>query len=187
MEIDSSVYQSIMDAVLKSGPSAFLPSVTAMVKNAFLLALPQTVSVMGREDAHLLFTHPILPAKTAVIFPSDDETVQRLRQRVDHRVREAYVDLLAEFLESCVSNPLPFKAVETIVKIGTCPPEEPIHDSHQIRLASSIQNLFVACDHDLAGAVLNHNIFDLYVGVQGWWYIPWLDNAAARERSKPHA
>jgi hypothetical protein len=183
--IDLSGYQPLMDAVSNTGPSSFLPSVMAMIKSCFLRALMKH-NFAGASP------HPVLPAETAVMLPSDETTQD---SKMHHRVAEASIHLLAEFLESCISDPLQWKATETVKRIYDESPCGQVHEAHQIRLALAIRHSFASSGEDLATAVIEKKMFDLYAGVKpksAWIFfpprpderIPWLENSDACETIK---
>ncbi|KAJ7128561.1 hypothetical protein C8R44DRAFT_979219 [Mycena epipterygia] len=132
-----------------------------------------------------------VPLDSAVVLPNVPEENKDFtqQQRVDLQLSEA-IDLLAEFLESCASEPLPFKAAETVNKIRNRHPWGPIRKNHQARLAVSMQGALAISGHEgLAAAVINKGIFEVYAQWKHldsslWYGTPWLENAAARETIK---
>ncbi|KAJ7128574.1 hypothetical protein C8R44DRAFT_909834 [Mycena epipterygia] len=119
----------------------------------------------------------------------EDLTLQRSVD-VDFRNSEFYINLLAEFIEYCISDPLPFKAAEAVNKIRNAHPWGLIRENHQTRLAVSMQGaLAISGREDLAAAVINKGIFEVYAQWKHfdgslWYGTPWLENAAARETIK---
>ncbi|KAJ7115423.1 hypothetical protein C8R44DRAFT_794628 [Mycena epipterygia] len=186
---DPSRYQPLMDAMWTTAASSFLPSVRTMVKHAFLGGLRYRPD----ENWISLLNHPVLPVDTltAVVFTPEEAIEYPERwQTMGLRISEAYVHLLAEFLESCITDPLPFNAAETIQIIGrdkNNSPSGPIHETHQTSLAKSIQHSFATAGREaLAAAVINTQIFEVYVrpSRSDEDLTPWLENATARETIK---
>ncbi|KAJ7157709.1 hypothetical protein C8R43DRAFT_405093 [Mycena crocata] len=186
---DPSIYQSIIDALQRTGSSqeTFLPSLIAMIKNAFLKSLlPSPGSARNERDYDptLYFTHPVLPIETAVVLPSDPDF---LGLAMDDRICEGQIQILAEFLESCVQKPLPYKAVETIQAINIAAPCKPIHETHQLRLTNALRLVSRAEDcMALADEVVQSSIFYVYaehLHLANPYdpYCAWLDNDSARE------
>ncbi|KAJ7020869.1 hypothetical protein C8F04DRAFT_1142441 [Mycena alexandri] len=84
-----------------------------------------------------------------------------LREKMHHMAAETRIHILTEFMESCASSHLPFKAVETIQHIGvlSLDPQLAIHPSCQRRFATAVKTLFDAGDlgdrDELLRAIVN--------------------------------
>jgi hypothetical protein len=154
---------------------------------------------MMSEDLTSRLKHPILPAETC--FPGyvdrlPQETSQEHHQRLwtvlQNRCMEGNLNILTEFIESCCSSHLPFKAADTLERTGELFPESAVHSTHQLRFATAVKNMFKAGveDNDRHGvlhAIINLGWFDVYGSSArrpDTKYFAWLENAEARESLK---
>ncbi|KAJ6542880.1 hypothetical protein B0H19DRAFT_1310917 [Mycena capillaripes] len=152
--------------------------------------------------------HPAFPTETAVKIPDEflamqenDEIAASKRwilYRFKHRrVAEATLNIIAEYLEHCTSEVLPYNAVKTLDVMSTwLLLQTPIHPTHQIRLANSIHTIAIAGQFvELLDGIVSLTCWSLYA--EGYKtaeqvkelrdtgsYYPWLDNPIALERIK---
>ncbi|KAJ7652753.1 hypothetical protein DFH06DRAFT_533606 [Mycena polygramma] len=131
-----------------------------------------------------------------------------LRKIGFHRLSEPCLGIVAEYLEHCTSNALPYKAEETLRKITHAvylTPAEPINHNLQMRLANCIQSLFAAATNmGLLDEIVTCPLWTVYgAGLKAkeevevrrrqfdrlpddprhrFW--PWLDNTEARRKIK---
>ncbi|KAJ7127799.1 hypothetical protein C8R44DRAFT_733222 [Mycena epipterygia] len=153
------------------------------------------------------FDRDIFPADTAIPLPDEplSDKGPDLDRLVDHRVSEACLNLVVDYLEHCVFGALPYNAVQTLDKmidrgVGTC--NTLIHPTHQMRLANSIHRVFTdGQTTDLLDAIVNWRCWSLYTDVntehevrahretlrssEPWSVeplLPWLDNPTARQK-----
>ncbi|KAF7350193.1 hypothetical protein MVEN_01322200 [Mycena venus] len=177
-------YQTVLEAVTKVGsfesPVAF--SVLVIIKALVISSL---------DDLSDSVAHSVLPADTAIIMPADSYLA--LQEILDNRKLEAHVALLAEFLDSCSADFMPYKAVKTLQYISDFihAPRAPIHESHQLRLASGIERIFDidnSCGVRLLEAIINSScLFNLYAEQPAHHQLnqhAWLENAPARMKMK---
>jgi hypothetical protein len=94
------------------------------------------------EDLLSLFNDPRFPHDTAVQLPHDFLTMDPQQRKatyrdfMKHRVRETRIAILAELLEYCTSDVLPYHTAVEIISQWI--PRSAIHPIHQVRLASSV-------------------------------------------------
>jgi hypothetical protein len=138
--------ERILDALSQAQSSAITPSVITMAKMAVLAALDTPSPNMMSEDLTSRLKHPILPAET--FFPGyvdrvPQETSQEHHQRLwtvlQNRCMEGNLNILTEFIESCCSSHLPFKAADTLERTGELFPESAVHSTHQLRFATAVK------------------------------------------------
>ncbi|KAJ7455491.1 hypothetical protein FB451DRAFT_1143803 [Mycena latifolia] len=159
------------------------------------------------EEALPWFDRDIFPADTAIPLPDEPLSIKGpdLDRLVDHRVSEACLNLVVDYLEHCVSGALPYNAVQTLDKmidrgVGIC--GTLIHPTHQMRLANSIHRVFTGGrTTDLLDAIVNWRCWALYTDVntedevrahreilrssEPWPVeplLPWLDNPITRQK-----
>jgi hypothetical protein len=171
------VLEAVNNVGSSESPVAF--SVVALMKSSVVCSLKD-------------FTNPLLPTETAV-----NNAISR-DFAYDRRL-EAQIALLAEFLEGCNANFMPYEAVETvrgIIKIIPVP-RAAVHESHQLRLANGL-HWASNCDNgvELLEAIVSGQIFNLYVGLPdtdpvrfadpspGRPHHAWLENPLARGKIK---
>ncbi|KAJ6556167.1 hypothetical protein B0H19DRAFT_140138 [Mycena capillaripes] len=181
--------------------SQITTSIVLLLKSR--IASAQFVSDNGTiGDGLACFKDSIFPMESAIMIP-DQVLSANAEERISAaywlalyecmacRKDEAQIVSLAEFLEQCNSDELPYEAVETVKNIAMEPNKGSVHPKHQIRLANSVQANFVA--HGVTGilnAVINCRCWNLYaeepngrLGVAQFdsrW--PWLDNPAAHRK-----
>jgi hypothetical protein len=107
---------------------------------------------------------------------------------------EGRLDTLSEFIEHCCLPELPFKALDTIRRIGSFMFRSTCHATHQFRFATAVKKLFNSSDiHDdrveLLNQILNLKLFNAYVpNPRGSWSglaaVNWLDSTEARDTLK---
>ncbi|KAJ6509117.1 hypothetical protein DFH09DRAFT_1334327 [Mycena vulgaris] len=160
--------------------SSWTFSTVAMVKTKILDSVGQPTG-----DAVM---HRLLPKETAVVFDVKDigtgENEYNVQVSLRHRVIEAKIALLAEFLDDCTPKS---KAASTIRHIGTGIPRSKIHEIHQTRLAASMYRVSTSddpFDAQLLDAIVDCRMFDLYAGLPDMHgdnlRQTWLANANAR-------
>jgi hypothetical protein len=196
LTISSKHFQPILDvdAITNLHPSPLTSSATALCKTVLVNTLEHSAfsNPLG---------HPLLPTKTAIAFPDElpDEDPLSEARRYDYfrraRIFEAIFICLAEFLDSCTSNFTPYKATNTIRRIGSilsapyhpydmsAPYATPIHDIHQLRLAGSMHRMFKSDNPqaiDLLDVTIACRMFDVYAGSAPPSSYTWLDNSTAR-------
>jgi hypothetical protein len=180
------LYQRILEAVtaVESSESAVAVSVVAAIK---------TLAVDILEDLSNPCGHLVLPVETAITIHSKNSLTTAFQQTLYDRKVEATIALLAEFLESCSADFVPYKAVETIRFIGAFipAPRGTVHLSHQLRLANCMSHMLNSDNPhmELLGATISCcHMFDLYAGLPDPRRRPpryaWLDNPTARRKIK---
>jgi hypothetical protein len=177
------------------------------ISKEFRYFRPRTVA-----EALSGLNHYIFPTETAISIPSEfhmQETEETWEEWTFYdlqrqRISEASFDIVAEYLEHCTTDILPYNAVKTLDSITYyLPPETAIHPTHQIRLANSVHSVFAAGrfeDSELLNEIINSSCWTLYAeghkteeqvrvhlekanfGERRIW--PWLDNPAARQKVK---
>ncbi|KAF8186487.1 hypothetical protein K438DRAFT_1835692 [Mycena galopus ATCC 62051] len=177
-------YQSVLEAVTKVGPLESPVTFSVLVITKALVVS----NLDGFSDS---VAQSVLPADTAIINPA--ENYRALQEILDNRKLEAHVALLAEFMDSCSDDFVPYKAVETLQVISSFidAPRAAIHESHQLRLASGIEHILGldnSCGVKLLEAIISWScLFDLYVKQPTHPQLPqhgWLENAPARMKIK---
>ncbi|KAJ7637292.1 hypothetical protein DFH06DRAFT_1335968 [Mycena polygramma] len=161
-------FQADIDNLTQFGTLSFTPSVLALLKFRYLY---KSHWPDWKSD-------PNFPVNSAALH-EDGYTQQA--------IAEARISSLAQLLESCAGpDPFPYKAVETLQCLFFPPMTCAVHESHQIRLATAIRELFASArSADLRTILINEEIFDLYAG-QAFRFsdydrqMAWLDNGAAR-------
>ncbi|KAJ7119761.1 hypothetical protein C8R44DRAFT_982405 [Mycena epipterygia] len=171
------LYESALEAVLKSRESSITVSVIVMLKAKIL----DSLVYFGTARSSL--RHQLLPVQTAIVDPEnfssadeidagmDDAHAKTIHALVADRVNEAKIALLAEFLEGLDSGPLPYKAIETIRRIGGAIPRGKIHESHQIRFAKGMDCVLRVGDSytsaELLEALIACQVFELLTDTRG--------------------
>ncbi|KAJ7894831.1 hypothetical protein B0H13DRAFT_2339117 [Mycena leptocephala] len=134
-------------------------------------------------------------------FDVDSWSLQKLMNSLKNEVQ---IIVLAEYLEQCGSDDLPYKAVETLQRMTNMATETraPVHHTHQMRLADSVHRVISASrDTELLDAIVNCWCWGFYgtgsqtaeeinwdltmlrIGeIKGEW--PWMDNDIARKKIK---
>ncbi|KAJ6559970.1 hypothetical protein B0H19DRAFT_1375899 [Mycena capillaripes] len=159
---------------LSTAESRFAPisrSVIVLLKFQILRELDiSSDGTLGKAGIN----HPALPSETAISFPNEFRTMQendnlpRPQQFILYlfkraRTAEARVDVIAEYLEHCTSQSLPYNALITFDKIAcNLFLHAPIHPVHQIRLASSIDAVLASGFIELLGRIVNCACWALY-------------------------
>ncbi|KAJ7199154.1 hypothetical protein GGX14DRAFT_173933 [Mycena pura] len=157
----SSVYESVIQAVRQTESSPMTSSIIALMKTVVLDNLVPGVLPLIPE---------LLPVETAIVVSSEihrtraSYTSQAHLDIVYNQITEAKISLLAEFLGTCCSDCLPYKAANTLRMMGTTP-RGAIHHSHQFQLAKSMRSAWELPGPyraDLFGALIHCEIFDIY-------------------------
>ncbi|KAJ7668806.1 hypothetical protein DFH06DRAFT_1182529 [Mycena polygramma] len=197
---------SVLENIIHSISQASLPlltsSVLAMVKYHFFMAL---TSVRRRSDIISNLNHGFLPSETVILRPSindaEDNESGRLRRLLIRRCVEAKVDILSGYIECCSSGDLPYKAVDTVARIGTqyIISDILIDRSFQLRFATALQGFLNTAGNsadkdELGRTILNLVLFAAYapapppfsVGPDGGdldsiSFTAWLDDSDARK------
>ncbi|KAJ6542939.1 hypothetical protein B0H19DRAFT_312574 [Mycena capillaripes] len=189
---------SVVDAlpVRNSLHAPICRSITALIKNQILDEIE--VSATAENLVLLLSNQHVFPKEVVAEFP---ETLLPLdsissggpaSRYLNARVTEGRIGVLAEFLDHCVLDDMPYMAAETLKRTIISPPKAAVHPTHQIRLANSIQSIFTTgMPTDLLEVIINLNCWNLYAAVPSrrsvdrW--VPlfaWLNNATARHQIK---
>ncbi|KAJ6567987.1 hypothetical protein DFH09DRAFT_1313980 [Mycena vulgaris] len=131
---DLSILEEGLATVLRTKNPALSPSVIAITQWAVLTevfsertSLPDHHNLgtdLNAEDWLLAIRHPILPVTTAIEFPPELFACDWARN------------------QGTFKRLVPFKASETMRKIGEFMPYAAIHATHQIRFARAVEALF---------------------------------------------
>ncbi|KAJ7657249.1 hypothetical protein DFH06DRAFT_1473238 [Mycena polygramma] len=168
--VDPSVFEELIDSGLRANVPLFTPSVIAIAKYCFFGALASTAWRMHQQAIISSFSSHRFPAQTSIPTPTTeevkDEELEQMRLSLSSRCTEAVLDTLSEFIASCISGDLPYKAVETVACINWYFPTS-IHPVHQLRFSGAVQDLLnAAVDSSereaLSQQVLNLLLFSAY-------------------------
>ncbi|KAF7336181.1 hypothetical protein MVEN_02165600 [Mycena venus] len=136
-----------------------------------------TFRTMG--EAMQCLNHQLFPEESMMYLPGEFRSMQSrdelsagqlvtIRTILRHRLLEARLDNVSEYLEYCTSGLLPYNAVETVDRMKDrdyLAPQGPIHPTHQMRLANSITNISPAGRSvEILHRVINCAIWDVYAG-----------------------
>jgi hypothetical protein len=173
-------YREIL-AVISTENSPPAQSTTSLIKTGLLSGL----SAYSRIDSEAVW-RSILPEDTAIPL-SDPLDISALH--LNPRITEAKIHVLAEFLEYCTSDELPYEAVATLRTISDTVPGTSIHKAHQIRFTTSIRAIFASArSTDLMKAIVISSPLDTYAEIPVDGIIaprfPWLDEPIARQALK---
>jgi hypothetical protein len=186
-------YRPVLEAMASIGPSEspLTLSVITMIKTLVIDSIQLSSNPL--EDS-------LLPTETAIVVPPDiDLSSEIFRQIIYDRTMEAKIVLLAEFLDKCSADFIPFKAVETIRCLCNhiLVPRGAVHESHQLRLANAMSRLLnpvTGTPHgfELLEATISCQMFELYAGLpdSGLKFgrvqmrFAWLENLIARGKIK---
>lgn len=109
---------------------------------------------------------PILPSKALHINDSTLSSVKEVGVALNLRCTEARFIILADFLDNCQSDILPFHAPETLEYITTFVPRAKLQASHQLRFTSGLLGLVRAnttpTHHEMISKIIHSSIFDAY-------------------------
>jgi len=157
-------------------------SIIALIKHRILYEMAETLPP---------FNHHIFPIETAVAIsddelgtPMEDESMSSMMRA---RRQEARIYVLAEFLQHCNSNVLPYMAVDTLKAIShRAIPRGGIHHTHQVRLADGVDGIFTADRFpNLLPVIINFECWTLYAKQPGIFdERPWLYDPVARRKIK---
>ncbi|KAJ7220201.1 hypothetical protein GGX14DRAFT_586056 [Mycena pura] len=134
-------YKSVLSSLVDIDFSGFIcKSISALVKSHII---SEDVADPGNERS------PRIYSQTMGSTLSDKDHGQNGDMSADSSLNpttaaEAILILVAEFLDHCNSDLLPYKAGETVRRIGWFAPHQKIHRTHQIRFASSLYNILSA-------------------------------------------
>ncbi|KAF7344936.1 hypothetical protein MVEN_01656200 [Mycena venus] len=195
---------SLLGVISKMKPPfiSISTSITALIKTQILNEITQsTIGAYGHPLAGL--DHDIFQDDyEGKQFQLDMETLESENPHgmppsldsLDDMWEETRMNIVAEFLEHCTSNDLPYRAVETLEKIthgDKTPGDAAIPQPHQSRFANSIECVFAARVTDLLNQIVAFNCWNLYADTQEISELgqnppnaasPWLDDAAARNK-----
>ncbi|KAJ6454740.1 hypothetical protein C8R47DRAFT_1252133 [Mycena vitilis] len=172
-------------------------SIIGLLK-AQILAERLTVNRCSEWEEPALFEHHLLPTETAI--PSSDAVYSSRG-----RVTEAILVVMAEYLEHCVSDVVPYKAAETLLTMTRreSRPLTAIHPAHQIRFATAVYGIYSRgpCEEsdwvqELREQVLGCELWELYAegsvseeqvkeklaGDYSDELWPWLDDLEAQQK-----
>ncbi|KAJ7657729.1 hypothetical protein DFH06DRAFT_1131502 [Mycena polygramma] len=183
-----------------------LESVLKTISNAAALLKIQLLrrlrdSETGAEFGGDRHTLPMGPTNSSVENPygmveNDEPAALVVRILQTKRIFEASVDLVAEYLEHCATDELPYNALETWEKVTYyLPPQGPVHSTYQLRLATSVKTIFAAGRfNDLLNRIVNCSCWVIYAeghkteegpgtDREGLDTLrrPWLDDPVARQ------
>jgi hypothetical protein len=155
--------------VVKAPSAPASPSTVLLLKSRILWSLGRPLDYNETTLMNRLL-HNILPTPTGVeelVLSSREQTNDILRVVLNKRIAEAEIVLLGEFLETCTSSEIPFRAVETVQKFGNNSfylNLAVVHPTHQARFANSIRRIFqFAPRHsNLLRVVADLPFFDVY-------------------------
>ncbi|KAF7326732.1 hypothetical protein MVEN_02592100 [Mycena venus] len=155
-------------------------SIIALIKHRILYEITQTSFSSS-------FNHLIFPIETIVQVSDEDQ--QSVSNMMRARRQEARIYILAEFLQHCNSEVLPYRAVETLEAIShRTVPREGIHHAHQLRLADSVRGIFTAERFpDLLPVIINCECWTVYAKQPKFGPFeerPWLYDPVARGKIK---
>ncbi|KAJ7145561.1 hypothetical protein C8R44DRAFT_863435 [Mycena epipterygia] len=171
-------------------------SVIALLKATFLNSLtPSQNSGLRMEDKEVYqrLTHNVFPQHTLNDIPADNALWNQewytLREILENRTREAYVAVLAEFLESCNSSGfrLSYNAVETISLLDpswlTRFRRVRIHASVQLSFANGVHCIFQFLREkpEVLETVANLRVFSIIISAENHAESRWLDEPKACE------
>ncbi|KAJ7608917.1 hypothetical protein DFH06DRAFT_1485948 [Mycena polygramma] len=178
---NSTTLKEILQSVSTTKLPSITPSVMAMAKQSFLVALPSKSRHPPFADTFLL--NPILRTTEEQTGEHPDEDTS------PHDRWNQALQTITEFIECCCSIDLPYKAADTIRHIGNFCPEaiRPVRAVHQLRFATSVLKLcemavdFTAQD-TVVQEIVNLEWFDDSGSVYGPGIAPlpsWLTDSAA--------
>ncbi|KAJ7658259.1 hypothetical protein DFH06DRAFT_1196469 [Mycena polygramma] len=172
-----SVLEEVLPSISRTSVPSITPSVLAMAKQFFLLALAYTNQRGG--DGISLAAQNLLFGDT----PSPPDTTF-----------EASLQILTDFIDCCCSIDLPYKAAETLGYMGSFFSSKPFQPVRQIQFAAAVMKLCEAAVDCTAHAtlvekVLRHHWFQESLGfglagtgLAGTACLPtWLTDPAARD------
>ncbi|KAJ6561660.1 hypothetical protein B0H19DRAFT_85961 [Mycena capillaripes] len=194
--------ESVLEALLVSDSclAHVSHSIIALLR---ILILQQLHSFKASTLGEVRLNHDAFPAETTMKIPDEFVAMNENDEISDSqagtlyffkrwRISEATIDIIAQYLENCVSEVLPYEAHKTMDKIACyLPTNSPIHPIHQIRLANSIHAVFASQQStELLYGIVNSRCWFLYAEghktpeqVQtGDPYYPWLDDPTARQK-----
>jgi hypothetical protein len=174
------LYEDLIEAISVSEFPHISVSATALIKYRILQALH-----LKLDDSSLALAMELINSLN-LLFPADTAILPLKAQpslsAMQHRIGEAKLHVLAEFLQHCSSNTLPYKAVETVGVIAEGMPLGPVHKTHQIRLATGIEAVFASnSSTDLMNTIISSSLLEI-AELQPYWVDPWLDDPLARQK-----
>ncbi|KAJ6480543.1 hypothetical protein C8R47DRAFT_1074284 [Mycena vitilis] len=163
--VNPSVFDELVDLVSKTSVPWLTPSVVAMAKCCFFRSLPTAFKSDQRDMISAYHNHHF-PPETSTSTRSTEELkgndLEQLRRSIYTRCAEAALDTLSRFIECCVSDDLPYKPVETVVRL--CPAiHSAIHPVHQVRFSNVARELLDAAVGSAEREALSQQILNLSV------------------------
>jgi hypothetical protein len=133
----------VLVAIRRAEFSLLSPSVFALIQCEILDWVAQHPTGTPDEKMFLMekLKAPILPSKALHINDSTFSSVKEVGVALNLRCTEARFIILADFLDNCQSDILPFHAPETLEYITTFVPRAKLHASHQLRFTSGLLGL----------------------------------------------
>ncbi|KAF8214241.1 hypothetical protein K438DRAFT_2009278 [Mycena galopus ATCC 62051] len=184
--LSTELCETILDAISTAASSPMAVSVMALIKGLVFDSLSHPRSGLAADSA---LGHWLLPPETAILVDPAVCDQERNIQLLHDRIVEARVSLLAEFLDTCGSDTLPFRGVETVSNINISVPRAKIHEVHQIRFACAMHRVSGLGDSradELLDAIVNGGIFRVYTGMpargSSGRQCAWLDDSTARSQ-----
>ncbi|KAJ7657748.1 hypothetical protein DFH06DRAFT_1473046 [Mycena polygramma] len=213
----SSAIRAVLKAVLQTESSSahFSFSIIALLKMEILCS---EMEIKSAQSVVSGVNHYLFPTETAAQIPREMEQYSEMTESQQsavywfkrNRICEATLDTVAEYLERCTSDVLPFNFVKTFDRIYRAVPIPcgPIHSIHQMRLANSIKSI-VAIENfpvEVLNGIVDSAFWGPYkfapntpAAVEEWMeayreerannlgstrVYPWLDNPVARQQVK---
>ncbi|KAJ6462545.1 hypothetical protein C8R45DRAFT_1108200 [Mycena sanguinolenta] len=157
------------------------------------------------EEASLIINHPLFLIESGMPLSEELPPIEgqgglfveqqtRLRGLIEHRGVEAHLNVLAEYLDNCSSDVLPFKCVETIKNWDSTHTfafiQAAIHPTHQLRLANGVYAIFTTQEYkpmELLDVIVHCSIWDFYAtsnkgGTSERNFHAWLDDPSAWQK-----
>ncbi|KAJ7613344.1 hypothetical protein DFH06DRAFT_1484684 [Mycena polygramma] len=183
-------FEKVIQTVAQTSVPLLTPSVIALAKSCFFGAFASASMLSDQRETISTFNDPHFPAETSMTIPAaameevNDGNRRQMISLVFARCTGAKLDTLSEYIESCCSGDLPYKAVDTMHRI-VWSIESPIHPAHQVRFATAVQDFLNAArdlpDRDkLAQKNLKLGVFAAYAGRKDRALRAWLDDSDAR-------
>ncbi|KAF7350266.1 hypothetical protein MVEN_01330500 [Mycena venus] len=194
----ASLYARVLEAVSMRGLSRTSISIAAVVKKRILEEL--SLNLFVNADATVgevirSFTRGLFPVDTAIQIPDNwrlEQTTDGISasQLMKYRINEAEIHILAEFIECCNGEDLPYKADETLrILSADTTPRAPIHKTHQRRIANGIAAILGGTrPTELKNSLVSGSFMDFYASVPSTeaglaqQCTAWLDDHIAREK-----
>ncbi|KAJ7656011.1 hypothetical protein DFH06DRAFT_475013 [Mycena polygramma] len=181
--LSQSTLEEILHSISQAGSSIGKCSALAVVKRRLLVALRSSHSVPLPELISR-FQHPLLPQQTLALVPDLTEGLEQISRNLGYRCDEGLMCTLIEFVESCCSTGLPYKAVETLQCVTSSFLPRQIHPTHQLRFVAALKDLletnFTARDALVQALIIRTELIFTYDGK----ILAWLTDYEARSIMK---